>query len=407
MANSAANVIAAVCENKDIFVVMGERPELFGAYGDTYDFIREYYMQHKEVPTKEVVEQRFPDVELPSVSGATAYHLNTLKSEFVNSRIDQIMLKAGSAEARNMMTAEERLGKLTSSLAGLGQYVTMARDLDITDVDLATEHFEKVRAISEENGGSPGISTGFDTIDSAYTTGLAGGHYIVAIGYSGKGKSMFTGLLGVNAWKQGKKVMVVSLEMGPEEYRSRVYAEMGAGQFRISDLERGDVDLDDFRTWGGRNLENSSQFIVTSNEGVTNVTPNVIQAKVDMHKPDLVILDYLQLMSDNAGTGDMTRRMLNLSRELKLLATANNIPVIAISAVTDEDNDKRDAPPLISQISWSKGIEYDANHVIAIHRHTDTNLVEVVCRKNRHGDLYAMYFNVDFDRGIWEEKFDI
>jgi replicative DNA helicase len=111
-------------------------------------------------------------------------------------------------------------------------------------------------------------------------------------------------------------------------------------------------------------------------------------------------------MSDNAKTGPMTPRMLNLSREVKMLAVTNNIPIVSITAVTDEDGDKRDGPPVLSQVAWSKGIEYDANLVIAIHRHDDTNIVEVVCRKSRHGDPFDFGFEVDFDRGIWIERHD-
>ena len=126
-----------------------------------------------------------------------------------------------------------------------------------------------------------------------------------------------------------------------------------------------------------------------------------------MHRPDIVIVDYLQLMKDNAKTQAMTPRMLNLSRELKMLATANNIPVVGLTAVTDEDGDKRDGPPVLSQISWSSGIEYDANLAIAIHRMDDSNLVEAVGRKNRHGDLFDFYFDVDFNAGIWTEQYDM
>ena len=402
MATPAAEVISAVCEHKDIHTIMGENTEIFGSYGDVFDFIRSYYMKHKEVPSREFVATRFTDIELPSNVGATAHHLNVLKSEYVSTRMDKIMITAGSAEAKREMATDERLQVLLTSLSKLVQYTAQAKDVNITDWESAQEYFDKARAMAEANGGTVGISTGFDTIDSAYTTGMSGGHYIVCMGYSGKGKSMLTGLLGVNAWIQGKKVLVLSLEMTPEEYRSRIYAMAGHGHFSMKDLERGDVDPDDFRSWASKSLMNSPDFMIVSTEGTQTVNPHFIQGKIDQYKPDLIILDYLQLMTDNAGTSDMTRRMLNLSRELKLLATANNLPVVAITAVTDEDNDKRDSAPVVSQISWSKGIEYDANLIIAIHRHTDTNLVEVIGRKNRHGDLFAMFFEVDFDRGIWE-----
>jgi replicative DNA helicase len=216
---------------------------------------------------------------------------------------------------------------------------------------------------------------------------------------------MWTALLAVNALLQGKKVLVISLEMSPEEYGDRVYAMLSKGRFKISDLQRGDINEDDFRTWSKREFKN--KFIVPSFEGVYDVTPNLIRAKIDMHKPDLVILDYLQLMNDNAKTGSMTPRMMNLSREIKLMAGAAAVPIVSITAVTDEDGDKRDGPPVMSQVAWSKAIEYDANLIIAVHRHDNSEVVEVVARKSRHSDLFDFGFEVDFDRGIWTEKFDL
>lgn len=404
MANRAAQVLSAVCDNKDIHTIMGERPEIFGAYEDVYSFIHDYYMKNKVVPDRDFIAQQFPDIqtELGEVKGATAFHLETLKREYVEARFERTMLGASKDKETPI---EEKINKLLSRLSELQQYQQTARDVNLKDVTAATDYFERKREEAELNGGTPGISMGFDTIDSAYTTGMGAGHAITMMGYSGKGKSMLACLIGVNAWIQGKKVMVISLEMGPEEYAARAYAMMSHGHFSIRKLENGDVDTDDFRTWANKSLVGSPDFIVVSSEGSSDITPNSIQAKIDEHRPDLVILDYLQLMSDNAHTGDMTKRMLNLSRQIKLMATRNALPIISITAVTDEDNDKRDGPPLLSQISWSSAIEYDANLVIAVHRHDDTNTVEVICRKIRNGDMFGVFYEVDFNSGLWVERF--
>lgn len=403
MASKEAEVISSVCKNKDVHAILGERPEIFGAYGDIFDFIKDYYLTHKAVPEVGLIEERFGQVELPETTAPTAFYMDELRSEHVKVRMEEIMTKA--AMALKNRAAPDVLKQLQVSLSKLGQYTINSKDLSLIDIDSAAEHFEQLKIISDANDGTPGIATGFDSIDSAYATGMAPGHYIVLMGYTGKGKSMWSALLAINAWLQGRKVMVISLEMSPEEYRERVYTMMAEGMFLMSDLSRGDVDPDDFRTWATKMFKDRNDFIVVSNQGNANITPNTIQAKIDHHRPDLVVLDYLQLMSDNAETTSMTPRMMALSRELKILAVNNAIPVIAITAVTDEDNDKRDGPPLLSQVAWSKAIEYDANMVIAIHAHQDTDIVELAGRKNRHGPLFGCFFKVDFNRGVWEETF--
>jgi replicative DNA helicase len=403
VASKEAAVLSAVIENKDIHVILGENPELFGHYGDGMEWVRQYYVRHKAIPSRELFETNFPDIELPKADAPSKYYLEQLKEEYVSNRMQDIMLKA--AKAQGTLSAAEVLSKMQVSLAKLGQYTNSVRDLSMIDIDDAAEHFERVKDVTDANGGVPGISMGLDAIDSAYVTGMAPGHSIIFMGYTGRGKSMFSAYVAVQAWLQGYKVMIISLEMSPEEYRDRVYAMMSQGMFKISDLSRGDVDQDQFRTWAAKKFKNAADFIVVSNEGMANVTPNTIQAKIDTHRPELVVLDYLQLMQDNAKTQAMTPRMMNLSREVKLLATSNNIPIISITAVTDEDNDKRDGPPLLSQISWSSAIEYDANLVLAVHRHDDTNTVEVICRKIRNGDMFGVFYEVDFNSGVWVERF--
>lgn len=405
MATSEENVISAICKNKDFHLVIGESNELFGPYADVFDWMKGYYLKHKAVPEATLVEQRFGEVTLPEVTAPTAYYLGELRNNFVSARMQQIMLKA--SEAMKESTAPEVLEKMSTALAKLGRFTNNVRDIDITNSEWAKEHLERLRERSDANEGTPGISTGIKSIDSAYPSGLSAGHSIVLMGYTGRGKSMFADFLACKVHEQGYKPMIISLEMTPEEQMERLYAMMSKGMFKISDLSRGDIAMDDFDTFSRKTLDKAAPFVVVSSEGIADVTPNVIQAKIDTHRPDIVILDYLQLMSDNGKTAAMTPRMLNLSREIKMLAMSNGIPIVSITAVTDEDGDKRDSPPVLSQVSWSKGIEYDANLAIAIHRHDDSDLVEVVCRKNRHGGMFSFFFDVDFNAGIWEEKFTL
>jgi replicative DNA helicase len=273
--------------------------------------------------------------------------------------------------------------------------------VNLTDYADAEKHIEAVRDRSEKMGGSPGIKTGFQSIDLSYPTGMAGGHYIVTIGYPSRGKTWFTAYLAVKAWEQGFKPMIVSLEMSPEDMRNRIYGLMGSGLFKVSDFQQGTVDIDNFRSWGKRHLEGKNDFIVVSSEG--DVSPSTIQGKIDQHKPDLVICDYMQLMTDNRKSEILTPRMMNLSRELKLLAVNNNLPVVAISAVTMDDTNSQDDPPRLSQVAWSKAIEYDADMAMSVHKHKDTNVIEVVSAKNRHGPEFAVFLEVDLNLGIIKE----
>jgi len=401
-----ANLISAVCTNKDISVLYAENvDDLFIAYKDVWDTVKTYYDRYKAVPTLEFLEKQHQEFEPEKVTGETEFYLDELKNEYVSGRIQQITLKAAQALTAGVAPSEV-LNKTNTSLAKLGKFTNTVRDVDVTDFEAAAQHFAAVQERSAALG-SPGIPTTFKSIDSVYPTGMAPGHLIVAIGWPGKGKTWFTSYLACKAWEQGFKPMIVSLEMSPENMRDRIYTMMGSGQFRASDFAKGDVNLDDFHAWSKRRFDNKGGFVVVSNEGLSDVTPNTVQAKIDQHKPDLVICDYHQLFQCNSKSNSPTERGMAVSREFKMLAVTNNIPLIDITAATQSDLSDRDNPPMMSQVAWSKAIEYDADMAFAVHRHDDSDLVEIACRKNRHGSMFDFYLDWDIDRGIVTEKFSL
>jgi replicative DNA helicase len=404
--NTEATLISAVCKNKDISTLLADNvDELFTSHKDIWEGLKSYYYKFKAVPEAGILLERFKDFEIDTnVKAETGYYLDKLKNEYLSNRLKNIIIKSGSMLKED--AASRVLSEMQAQLAGLNKFTSNVRDLDVTDADSAIKHFEATKIRSTEMGGSPGIKTGFEAIDLAYPTGMAPGHLIVAIGWPGRGKTWFTSYLACKAWEQGFKPMIVSLEMSPENMRDRIYTMLGSGLFKASELATGDINLDDFKSWSNKKFENKNGFVLVSNEGMSEVTPATIQGKIDQHKPDLVILDYHQLFSDNKKSMGATERNMNISREFKMLAMTNNIPVIDITAATMDDVSDQDNPPMLSQVAWSKAIEYDADMAIAIHKYTGTQMVEVVSRKNRHGQEFGMYLDWDINRGIVKEIYE-
>ena len=395
-------VITAVCKNKDISVLLQDNvDDFFISHKDVWDGLKSYYYKFKSVPDVEVLVDRFNNFDPVQVTAETGYYLDQLKDEYLSSKIRNMLLKAGGDLKGN--AAARVLTDMQSEIASLSRLTSTVRDLDVTDYENASKHIENLRARSEAMGGSPGIPTGFKAMDLAYPTGMAPGHLIVAIGWPGKGKTWFTSYLACKAWEQGFKPMIVSLEMSPENMRDRIYTMLGSGIFRASDFSRGNINLDDFNSWGKKNFTDKRGFVLVSNEGMADVTPQTVQGKIDQHRPDLVICDYHQLFNDSKRSNSEVERNRNISREFKLLAVRNNIPVVDITAATADDVSDHNDPPMLNQVAWSKAIEYDADHAFAVHRTPDTNIIEIVNRKNRHGTEYDFYLDWDIDRGVVKE----
>lgn len=396
-------LINSICEDKDIHLIIGEDMQVFGPFQDVFEGCKNYYLKYRTVPTFDVLADRYK-IEKVTAPAASQFYLDQVKANYIRSKMEDSITRASKVWDKD--SPSKILEELLTDLSSLTRHTSNARDLDLTDWEDAENYFERLRDMADASG-TPGIPTGFKAIDAVYTTGWAPGHMITVFGYTGRMKSFFALLAAIRAWLQGRKVMVVSLEMNPEEVRERAYALIASGLFDMNKLARGDVDKDDFREWAKNNLTNKAGFIVISPEGLGEMTPNVVRSKAEVHRPDFIVMDYAQLFKDNAKTPAMTPRMLNLSRETKILAGDLGIPIMFLSAVTDDENDKRDSPPLLSQIAWSSGIEYDSNLAIAVHKYDDSNIVEVVSRKNRNGPNFGFYFEVDPARGIFEEKFEL
>lgn len=405
MADRELQVINSILENKDISTLFANSvDDLFQAYGDVWGFIKEYYQNHRGVPGFDVVEDKFPEMEYVKVSGPTQYYLDSLRQEYIGNRTETILLKASQAIDAGEAPAFV-LGKLQDSLQKLNRFNSSSRDQDLMDFEDAERHYDEVRQRALEHGGVPGIPTGIDFIDSAYTRGLSGGDFVVVLGWTGRAKSMFTTLLCCNAHDKGEKPMIISLEMPAEKVRDRVYTIKGSGLFTNSGLALGDIAVDNFRTFKNKN-STLPAFMVIENDGMNEMTPNIVQAKIDQYQPTMIVFDYAQLATDNSNSGDMTARMRNMSKEFKRMAVANDIPVILISSATPDSATSTKTPPTIEQVAWSKQLAFDADLAFSVHKNDDSNLIDIVCQKNRNGPKFAGILDWDIDRGIIEEVFD-
>ena len=411
MANTSdkpeVSLINAICEDKEIARALNSGiDDLFGdVYRPVWEWIKSYYASWKTVPSVEVLQGEFPEFEKLKSFGTVGHHINQLQEKYTERKVKELIIKASKAmgDTPSISIAQKMLTELTK----INRAAATSRDLDITDIDDALVHYEQVKIKSDEMGGMPGISTGFQSIDSAYPTGMAPGHLIVVIGWPARAKTWVTSKIAVNAWKNGFKPMIVSMEMSPEGMRDRIYGMIGEGEFSVSAFSRGDIVLDDLNSSFRPKFKDKHGFVLVSQDGVMEMTPNMIQSKIDQHQPDLVFLDYHQLFTDNDRSTGATERNMNIGRQFKGLARSNNIPIIDITAATAKPGADLSNPPLLSDVAWSKSIEYDADLAVSIHRQNDSNIIQVDGVKNRWGPMFNFFIDADLDKGIWEEKFSL
>jgi replicative DNA helicase len=401
MNNTEAKLISAVLEDKQVHVLLQANIDsLLKTHNDIWEFIRNYTEHNGSVPPKSLVIEKFRDFHLVDGIGATKHHLEELQTEYLSDSLKDIIRKA-AAEVQNG-NGTNALESLISQTSELKKNTAAIRDIDVTDLESALAYFENVR--KQKEAGLAGIKTGLPGFDNYLPAGIMPGQLGVFLAYPGIGKSWLSLYFAVQAWKQGKSPLVISLEMSETEVRNRVFTIMGEGLWSHRKMSSGDVELDTLKMWHKNHLEGKPEFHIISNDTGGDITPSVLRGKIDQYKPDFVIVDYLQLMSPNQKSENETVRMKNLSRELKLMAISEAVPIMAISSATPDDVTKLDTVPTLGQTAWSRQIAYDADWVMALGRATNSDIIECVFRKNRNGFMGEFLVQADFDRGIYKYK---
>ncbi len=401
MNNTEAKVISAVLEDKQIHVLLQANVEtMLRTHNDIWNFIRLYSENNQALPPSDLVREKFRDFEPVSGVGSTKHHLAELQTEYLNDSLKDLLRNAaGEVQTGNGTEALEHLITKTSELK---KNTAAIRDIDATDLEDAVAYYERVQKQNEL--GAVGIKTGLPGFDNYLPAGIMPGQLGVFLAYPGIGKSWMALYFAVQAWKQGKSPMIISLEMSETEVRNRVFAIMGEGLWSHRKLSNGEVEIDMLRKWHANKVAGRPEFHIISNDSGGEVTPSVIRGKIDQYKPDFVVVDYLQLMSPNQRADNETVKMKNLSRELKLMSISEEVPIIAISSATPDDVKDLSTPPTLGQTAWSRQISYDADWLLSLGRGTNSDIIECVFRKNRNGFMGDFLVQVDFDKGYYRYK---
>jgi replicative DNA helicase len=401
VSNTESKLISAVLKDKQAHVLLQANIDsILRTHGDIWTFIRKYFEANGSTPPVSLVVEKFRDFSPTEEIGATKHHLEELRAEYLTDSLKDIIRSAASdVQSGN---GPEALDSLITSTSALKKNTSAIRDIDVTDLESAVAYFENVKKMQAL--GHVGIKTGLPGFDNYLPSGIMPGQLGVFLAYPGIGKSWLALYFAVQAWKQGRSPMVISLEMSETEVRNRVFTIMGEGRWSHRKISNGEIEIEMLKEWHAKNLQGKPEFHIISNDSGGEINPSVLRGKIDQYKPDFVIVDYLQLMAPNQKSDNETVRMKNLSRELKLMAIGEEVPIIAISSATPDDANDLNSVPTLGQTSWSRQIAYDADWVLALGRATNSDIIECAFRKNRNGYMGDFLVQCDFDKGYYRYK---
>lgn len=378
---------------------------LFIEYKDVWNFVVHHYDEYKKVPSKETIKQHHPEFEFYSTPEPLEYYIEEAKKESLSYRTRLVVSKANGLLSE--AGPREALSYLMESTSSLYKYSS-----NLKDTDLVGEWRDRFNDLKERSSKGlselQGIPSGINVIDKQFG-GWQPGDFIVLLGWTGVGKSFIARLFAVNAWRSGYRPLIISLEMNRQQEGQRLDTLLtnGDGSFTNTDLVRANPSIvRTYEEWAERTFEGKHPIYLVTSEGLETADQNMVQAKIDQYRPDIVILDYHGLFDDASGARNETEKAKNLSKAFKRMAVKNGVPIIDVAAVTMSDGHS-ERPPELEEVAWSKQLAYDADLVLAIHREYNSDLFQVVSRKVRRSNQFGFFLRWNLETGKWAEEWDI
>ncbi|MBX7230614.1 MAG: replicative DNA helicase [Bdellovibrionales bacterium] len=257
-----------------------------------------------------------------------------------------------------------------------------------------------------------GVPTGFIELDEL-TAGFQPGEFIIIAARPSMGKTAFSLNFTLHAaLKEKKKVAYFSVEMAKEQVMIRLLA--STAKVRLGDLRIGQIDD---LAWP--RLINTAATISETNlfiDDTAGISPFEIRAKARRlkatHGIDMIIIDYLQLMSLKQKVENRQQEVSEISKLLKSIAKELQIPVVALAQLNRAVEGRSDRRPMLSDLRESGSIEQDADVIMMLYREDYYDrenpeikgMAEVIVGKQRNGPTDTIKLRWLPEYGLFENN---
>ena len=376
------------------------------AHSIVYDAMLSLYARNRPIDSITVREVIDDQKKLDSIGG-NMFIISLTDSVFTSANIFQyaqivknksVLRKLIRAGNEIMMhgydeasETTELLEKSEKSLFGVTQTFIQNKLVPIKDIlNARYEEFAAIHADPELVSKNT-ISTGYESFDFKLG-GFKRGDLVIVAARPSMGKTAMALNFAQNVAKKGRHVAIFSLEMSKEQLTDRlIAAAMAVDSWK---LQKGKLSEDEFAKMGDalETLSRSKIYLDDSpaGEGLVSIKSKARRLKMESGL-DLVIIDYLQLMS-NGNSLNRVQEVSEISRGLKSLARELDVPVVALSQLSRALEWRPDKRPVMSDLRESGSIEQDADIIAMLYRDDYYNefsespgITNVLIRKNRNG----------------------
>jgi replicative DNA helicase len=258
-----------------------------------------------------------------------------------------------------------------------------------------------------------GIPSGFMELDRKIG-GFRPGQLIVLAARPAMGKTSLALNIAANtAVRYDKKVGIFTMEMEADELLMRMLS--AAAEVEMENMLRG-YGMNEkklLRIAGTAEILAEKSIYIDDNGSNTilDIRAKTRRLKAELKGLDLIIIDYMQLMSVKRNRENRQQEISEISRNLKVLAKELNLPIIALSQLNRGLESRDDKRPKLSDLRESGAIEQDADIVMFIYRDEVYNedsefpgIAEIIIGKNRHGSIGKIELRFDAPFTAFRDK---
>ncbi|MEK9166966.1 MAG: replicative DNA helicase [Patescibacteria group bacterium] len=283
--------------------------------------------------------------------------------------------------------AEQELFKVTQ---------TFMKNRFVHIKEVLSSTYEKISDLHDPEAAEKykGLSTGYASLDNVLT-GLQPSDLVILAARPSMGKTAFALNIAQNIAVKGKSIGIISLEMSKEQLVERLFISLlGVDSWK---MKSGRLTQEDFMRMGTvMDQLNKCKIFIDDSVGASISELKAKARRLQMeHGLDILIVDYLQLMSAGKISNSITNRVQEISeisRSLKGLARELHIPILALSQLSRAVESRPVKIPQLSDLRESGAIEQDADVVLMMYREDyyeeDTDragITDIYVRKHRHG----------------------
>ncbi|WP_194192637.1 replicative DNA helicase [Clostridium chrysemydis] len=254
--------------------------------------------------------------------------------------------------------------------------------------------FIEIERLFNNKGEITGVSSGFLDLD-AKTSGFQKGDMVLVAARPSMGKTTFSLNIAENAaLRAGKSVVIFSLEMSKEQLAYKLLcSEANVDMLKLRTGNLDDKDWENIARATGPLSKAKIYIDDTAGVSVMEMRSKCRRLKME-YGIDMILIDYLQLMSGSSGSESRQQEVSEISRSIKALAKEMECPVIALSQLSRAPEQRADHRPMLSDLRESGSIEQDADVVMFLYRDEyynketeEKNMAECIIAKQRNGPV--------------------